>query len=118
MLDPKKLSREQARVLQSATQRGEQVALSDATFVEIAMLVTEGKLNLKIGLLEFLESIEDDPAFLILPVTAEIAAEAGALHMLRDPSDRVIAATARVHGLRLVTSDQRIIESNLVSTIE
>ncbi len=27
-------------------------------------------------------------------------------------------ATARVHGLRLVTSAHRIIESNLVSTIE
>ena len=106
------------RVLQGAPLRREQVALSDATFVEIALLVSEGKLKLTCGLLEFLESIEDDPVFLILPVTAAIAAEAGALHMLRDPADRVIAATARVHGLRLVTSDQQIIKSNLVSTIE
>ena len=31
--------------------------------------------------------------------------------------DAMIAATARVHGLRLVTSDARIIESNVVSTV-
>jgi PIN domain nuclease of toxin-antitoxin system len=36
---------------------------------------------------------------------------------LRDPADRVIVATARVHGLRLLTSDQRILESHLVSTV-
>jgi len=37
---------------------------------------------------------------------------------LRDPADRAIVATARVHRLRLVTSDQRIIESKLVLVIE
>lgn len=36
----------------------------------------------------------------------------------RDPADRAIVATARVHRLRLVTSDQRIIESKLVPVIE
>jgi PIN domain nuclease of toxin-antitoxin system len=37
---------------------------------------------------------------------------------LRDPGDRVIVATARVHRLRLLTSDQRIIESALVPVID
>jgi len=36
----------------------------------------------------------------------------------RDFADRAIAATARVHRLRLVTSDQRTIESNLVPVVE
>jgi PIN domain nuclease of toxin-antitoxin system len=36
---------------------------------------------------------------------------------LRDPADRAIVATARVHKLRLVTSDERIIESELVPVI-
>jgi predicted nucleic acid-binding protein len=34
------------------------------------------------------------------------------------PADCIIVATARVHGLRLLTSDRRIIESSLVSTVE
>ncbi len=37
---------------------------------------------------------------------------------LRDPADRAIVATARMHRLVLVTSDQRIIESKLVTTVE
>ena len=44
---------------------------------------------------------------------AEIASEAALLSNLRDPADRAIVATARVHRLGLVTSDQRIIESKL-----
>jgi PIN domain nuclease of toxin-antitoxin system len=37
---------------------------------------------------------------------------------LRDPADRAIVATARVHRLRLLTADQRIIDSDLVAVIE
>jgi len=40
------------------------------------------------------------------------------LGALRDPADRAIAATARAHRLRLVTSDHQIIESKLVSMVE
>ena len=38
--------------------------------------------------------------------------------VLRDPADRAIVATARIHRLRLVTSDQRIVESKLVPVVE
>jgi PIN domain nuclease of toxin-antitoxin system len=44
--------------------------------------------------------------------------DAGALMMLRDSADRTIVATARVHRLRLLTSDRRIIDSKLVSVID
>ncbi len=37
---------------------------------------------------------------------------------LRDPADRAIVATARIHNLKLLTSDQRIIDSRLVPFIE
>jgi PIN domain nuclease of toxin-antitoxin system len=48
-------------------------------------------------------------------IAGEIAAMGGGL---RDPADRNIVATARVHRLRLVTSDQRIVESKLVPVVE
>jgi PIN domain nuclease of toxin-antitoxin system len=35
----------------------------------------------------------------------------------RAPADQLIVATARVHGLRLVTSDERIRRSDTVSVI-
>ena len=62
--------------------------------------------------------LEANPMFRIVPITIPIAVEAGALNLLRDPGDRTIAATARLHGLRLLTSDQRIIDSKLVSVID
>ena len=44
--------------------------------------------------------------------------DVASLNVLRDPADRAIAATARVHRLRLVTSDQRIIDSGIVQVVE
>jgi PIN domain nuclease of toxin-antitoxin system len=59
-----------------------------------------------------------NPAFQILPFTVAIATEVAALgKYLRDPADRAIVSIARVRKLRLVTSDQRIIGSNLVPVI-
>jgi PIN domain nuclease of toxin-antitoxin system len=51
-------------------------------------------------------------------LTYEVALDAALLSVLRDPSDRAIVATARIHRLRLVTSDQRIVESKLVPVVE
>ena len=65
-----------------------------------------------------LSTLEANPMFEILPITIPIALDAGALMMLRDSADRTIVATARVHGLRLLTSDQRIIESKLVAVVD
>jgi PIN domain nuclease of toxin-antitoxin system len=48
----------------------------------------------------------------------EVALEVASLGGdLRDPAVRAIISTARVHRLRLLTSDQRIIESNLVPVV-
>jgi PIN domain nuclease of toxin-antitoxin system len=46
----------------------------------------------------------------VLPITAKIAAESVRLgdEFPRDPADQIIAATARCHGLTLMTSDKRI----------
>lgn len=44
--------------------------------------------------------------------------EVASLGRLRDPADRAITATAKVHRLRLVTSDLRIIDSGLVPILE
>ncbi len=118
LVDPKRLSREQTRVLEKAAQRAEPVGLSATTLLEIAMLASEGKLQLPPGLDEFLDDLQGNPVFQLFPLTYEIASEVASLRALKDPADRAIVATARVHRLRLVTSDQRIIESGLVPVVE
>lgn len=116
LIEDKKLSREQARVLEGAVRRAEPVALSAMSLLEIAVLTSQGKLRLRVN--EFFEELQANPLFRILPFSYEIALEVSSLGIgLRDPVDRAIVATARVHRLRLVTSDQRIIESKLVSIL-
>ena len=116
LTDPRKLSREQSRCIEAAVRRAEPVALSAVTPLEIAILTSAGKLGSKVALEELFEDLES-PVFQILPLTLQVAADAALLGSLRDPSDRAIVATARVERLRLVTSDQRIIESKLVPVV-
>ena len=118
MVEARKLSREQSRRLETAVRRAEPLALSAITLLEIAILAGDGRLKLKSSLEDFFGEIEGSPAFRVLPLTYEVATEAAALGILRDPADRTIVATARINGLRLVTSDQRIIESGLVQVVD
>lgn len=114
---PKKLSSEQARVLREAERFREPVAISAFSLIEIAMLAqSAGKITGRAD--QILSVLEANPLFEILPITIPIALDAGPLMMLRDSADRTIVATARVHRLRLLTSDQRIIDSKLVFVIE
>ena len=117
LIDARRLSREQSQVLEGAVRRAEPVALSAISLLEIAILNREGKLRLKVTLDEFLGDIQASEVFEILPLSYQIASDVAALGSLRDPADRAIVATARVHRLHLMTSDQRIIESKLVPVI-
>jgi len=116
---PPKLSREQLRLLRAATRNSEPLAVSAVSLLEIAVLFGEGATRLKVPADELLSALDSGSGFSILPLSIEVAAEVAALgNALRDPADRAIVATARVHRLRLMTSDQRIIESKLVSVVE
>ena len=118
LVDAGRLSREQLGALESAVRRGEPVALSAISLLEIAVLASEGKLRLKARIEEFFGELQSHLAFRLLPLTYDVAADIALVASLRDPADRAIVATARVHRLRLVTSDQRIIDSKLVPVIE
>jgi PIN domain nuclease of toxin-antitoxin system len=115
--DLRRLSREQIRVLESAARAGEPIALSAMTLLEIAMLSADGKIKLAAPLDEFFDDLQSQTMLRVLPIDFEVAAMAASMRTLRDPADRTIVATARVHRLRLVTSDQRIVESGLVPVI-
>ncbi len=94
------------------------MALSAVSLLEIAVLASGEKPLFKVSLTEFFQDLSSNPVFRVLPLTYEVALEVASLAVLRDPADRAITATARAHRLRLVTSDQRIIESKLVPVVE
>jgi len=115
---PKLLSAEQRRVLDRSIRHREQVAVSAISLMEFAILAGDGKLRLRKPLDQVLSGLQADSMIAVLPITYEIALEAAYLGVLRDPADRAIVATARAHRLRLLTSDQRIVGSNLVSIVD
>jgi PIN domain nuclease of toxin-antitoxin system len=116
--DFKRLSRAQSQYLEKAVRREESVGVSTLTLLEIAILVSAGKLGPKVELRALLGEIEGNPIFRLFPMSFQIANEIGGLGSLRDPVDQAIVATARVHRLHLMTSDQRIVESKLVAVID
>jgi PIN domain nuclease of toxin-antitoxin system len=102
--------------MEQAVRRAEPVALSAMSLLEIAMLTNQGRLRTRVD--EFFEEIQANPLFQVLPLSYEVALEVASLGgNLRDPADRAIVATARVHRLRLLTSDQLIIESKFVPVV-
>ncbi len=118
LVEARKLSRIQLRTLESAVRRGEPIAFSAISLLEIAVLASGEKPAFQVPLNEFLQDLNSNPVLRVLPLTFEVALEVASLGVLRDPADRAIVATARVHRLRLVTSDQRVIQSNLVQVVE
>jgi PIN domain nuclease of toxin-antitoxin system len=114
--EPEKLSKA-AHASISEARRGLGVAISDKTLWELAMMVTRGKVKLSITMRDYLCEIER--VCTVLPIDAAVADRSMRFSdgFPRDPSDRIIAATAIVHGLKLVTSDRPIRKSGEVSCI-
>ena len=118
LYEPKKLSRQQRQILDDALQRGECLGVSAFSLIEIVLLA-EARQRLIVRLDQLFHELDTNPAIRIMPLTTDVAREMAALgDALRDPADRTIVATARIHRLRLLTADQRIIESDLVPVIE
>ena len=94
------------------------MGVSAISLLEIAVLAPDLK-RIGSGLNELFHELDSNPWFRIIPLTTDVAYEVAAIgDSLRDPADRAMVATARVHRLRLLTADQRIIESDLVPVIE
>lgn len=87
------------------------------TLMEIAQLARKGRIHLHISLETFL--METESRFSVIPMTGQICAQAVDLPAAfpKDPADRIIAATALVHGLPLVTADDAIRRAKVQQTI-
>ena len=113
--NPSELSTRQREFLTELQAREGRVAISAITLWEIAMLLTKKNLKTTASVPSLLKEIETSPWIQVLPINAAVAAECVAIRpsLKTDPADWMIVATARVFRLPLLTSDQRIIESNL-----
>jgi PIN domain nuclease of toxin-antitoxin system len=112
------LSRRQRAVLDRVSE-GPPLAVADISLWEVAMLVSLGRLRLALPLREWLERAVAPPRVRLVPITPTVAAEVASLpeSFHRDPADRILVATARILGAKLLTSDERIQHARLVPTI-
>lgn len=96
--------------------RDRRPAISAISLWEVALLVSLKRLTLDVPLDSWLAIAADQICVRVIPITPHIAAEVARLpdSFHRDPVDRLIVATARVHGLRVLTKDAAISKSGLV----
>jgi PIN domain nuclease of toxin-antitoxin system len=94
------------------------VTVSAITAWEIAILHHRKRITIAPDPIEWLRDLEETRGLSVLPITADVSLRAAELHeTLRDPIDCLIAATALMHGVLLVTKDERIQRSGVVATI-
>lgn len=113
---PERLSRAAASSIRRAAPAGG-LAIAAFTLWEAAWLYRRGMIGGVANLRGFLEELVNEVA--IVPFSVEIAVQAAQLgeDFGGDPGDRLIAATAMVHDLALITADERIRGSGTVRTV-
>ncbi len=77
---------------------------------EVAKLVEYNRLGLPLPLSDWMAQALAYPGIRLLELTPEIAIESTQLPQPfhKDPADQIIVATARIHGIPLVTCDTKI----------
>jgi len=116
-LQPKRLTQRALRAIEAASENGD-IACSDISLWEIAMLVAKKRLDLGTELTGFLHDVIQARALRVLPITPEIAALSQSAQFGHgDPADRIIAGTALYHHARLVTADARLRRLAAVETV-
>lgn len=119
--DPKRLSKRAREAIRHArqdqAQRDAGIAIATITLWELAWLAQHRRIVVTGSVESFVR--ETVARVILRPVTAEIAALAVRLpeQFPKDPSDRLIASTAMVEGMSLVTADLRIRRAKVVETV-
>ena len=115
--DQAQLSQKARAAIDDARRNSDGLAISDITLLELATLASKGRIRLNISLESFLREIE--ARFTILPISGRACVRALELPAAypKDPADRIIAGTALVEGLSLLTADRAIRRSRALPTI-
>jgi PIN domain nuclease of toxin-antitoxin system len=114
--DPKRLSKRAHEAIRQARQHTG-IAVATITLWELAWLAQHGRIMVMGSVESFVR--ETAARVILRPATPEIAALAVGLPdpFPKDPADRLIASTAVVEGMSLVTADMRIRQSKVVATV-
>lgn len=117
-LKPEDVSGSAMRAIVRA-EAGDGIAIASISLWEAAMLIDAGRVVVRGSSETFLKLMVQRPRLFVLDLSPEIAALACQFppDFPKDPADRIIAATARAHGLPLVTKDRRLQTCPLLRTL-
>jgi PIN domain nuclease of toxin-antitoxin system len=121
VLDHPNLSR-RARVALRSVHAQERVGIAAISLKEVAWHLAHGRIEVKEDFGSWplwLRAAASSPHIEVLPLTVDVAIESEQLEdsFPRDPADRLIVATARLHDLTLITSDRPIRSSGAVRAL-
>ena len=106
-LEPQRLSR---RVGKALADEKNELWLSAISVWELSVLQRKGKMKLPEDLPAWVASSMKDLELTEAPITIEVALAVSTIHFAHgDPADRLLAASARVFDLTLVTADENLL---------
>lgn len=109
MANPARLSPKAAEAIRKA-EKGSEIGIGAISCWELAMLVAKGRIGLSLDVEEWIEKSLKLPAVRLLELTPKIAVLSSRLEGRppSDPADRILIATAKAHGIPVVTKDGEI----------
>ena len=114
--DPRRLSKKAREAIREARQTAG-IAVASITLWELAWLAEQRRVLVASSVEAFVR--DSISRVVVMPMTPEIVALAVDLPEAypKDPADRLIASTAIVDGIPLVTADERIRQAKVAHTI-
>jgi PIN domain nuclease of toxin-antitoxin system len=107
VLEPERIGRRTLRALASTSN---QLWLSPISIWEVGSLADANQIDLGASPSEWVRRTLDQHPLHDAAFTCEVAIESRAVQLAhRDPADRLLAATARVYDLTLVTADEHML---------
>ncbi|MFA6009100.1 MAG: type II toxin-antitoxin system VapC family toxin [Desulfobacteraceae bacterium] len=115
--EPERLS-DNAKNAILTTRPGER-AICSISIWEMAMMISRGRVKIDLSPDEWMDYAVKRTGLQLLELSGEIALESCRLpdDFHKDPADRIIAATTRIHKAILVTRDQKLMDSPHVETL-
>ncbi|HSF93787.1 MAG TPA: type II toxin-antitoxin system VapC family toxin [Thermohalobaculum sp.] len=106
------ISEEAQNALREASEEGRAVCVSPISAWEVGLLVARGRLALSMPPQAWLDAFLAQPGAELAPMPVDTLVDSSFLpgSPPRDPADRIVLATARASGMRIMTRDRAMLD--------